>query len=114
MTKGEPLGGQCVVGEVLDTYPELLHSFVEFGFRPLANEFMRRQLASRITIEVACRILGVDLNSFLEVLNSRIRLPRASLAVVDTKLPAPTSSAPTCSCCQEHGATVLHGQMTGQ
>jgi hypothetical protein len=69
------------VGEILDRYPSLLSTFVAFGFQPLANSFMRRTVARHITLATACRHLGVDLETFLAVLNdARDRIAASSAA----------------------------------
>ena len=47
------------VGEVLDRYPDLLDTFLAFGFTPLANPVLRRTLARYVTIAQACRRLQV-------------------------------------------------------
>jgi hypothetical protein len=70
------------VGDVLDRFPGLLETFLKHGFTPLANPLLRRTLAPSITIERACRMLGVDTGKFLIALNvardthtKRIALP---------------------------------------
>jgi hypothetical protein len=39
---GEPIEQGHLVGEVLDRYPQLLTTFLSFGFQPLANPFLRK------------------------------------------------------------------------
>jgi hypothetical protein len=70
-----------LVGEVLDRHPELLDTFRAFGFHPLANPLLRRTLARRVTIERACRLLGVDQGQLLEALNARRQPARRTLAL---------------------------------
>jgi hypothetical protein len=77
-----PLTGDSNVGEVLDTYPELLPVFLEFGFRPLANPVARRVAARGITLALACRIVGADLGRFLAALNARLPAQPVSLNLV--------------------------------
>jgi NnrS protein/uncharacterized protein DUF1858 len=72
---GKAVRAENRVSEVLDRYPELLSIFVDHGFRPLANPLLRRTLAKRVTIAAACRKLDVDLQSFLDVLNSNLSRP---------------------------------------
>jgi hypothetical protein len=67
---GAPIEEGHRVGEVLDLYPSLANVFAAFGFRPLANPYLRRTLAARIRIGEACRYLGVDLHTLLAALNA--------------------------------------------
>jgi hypothetical protein len=62
------------VGELLDAYPALLPVFVSSGFAPLANPVLRRTLARGVSVAQACRMHGVDLETFLR------RLRQAQLA----------------------------------
>jgi hypothetical protein len=84
---GTPLVAAHRVGDVLDHYPNLLETFLSFGFRPLANPLLRRTVARFVTIEQACRQVGVDVNRLLEVLNGAVakdtgkRLPLPVLSV---------------------------------
>jgi hypothetical protein len=57
------------VGDVLERAPELLAVFVEHGFRMLTNPQLRGSIARVVTIEKACRRLGVDEHEFLAALN---------------------------------------------
>jgi hypothetical protein len=65
------------VGEILDHYPELLETFLAFGFKPLANPILRRTIARYVTLAQACRQLRLDLESFLAALNAQ-REPQAT------------------------------------
>jgi hypothetical protein len=67
--RGTPIEARHVVGEILERWPETLEIFLRFGFRPLANPFLRRTLASRVTIGQACRSLGVPESELLAGLN---------------------------------------------
>src|SRR5262249_41083129 len=60
LAPGAPISAGSRVGDVLDLYPELLETFVSFGFRALANPLARRTVAPRVTLETACGLLGVD------------------------------------------------------
>ncbi len=57
------------VGAILDYYPDLLDTFLAFGFRPLSNPLFRRMMARHITLAAACRYMDVNLKIFLAVLN---------------------------------------------
>jgi hypothetical protein len=77
---GEPIERRHIVADVLDRYPALLRTFVELGFRPLANPLARRTLARLVTVETACRRLGLDVEEVLAALNRAAGLaPRLSL-----------------------------------
>jgi hypothetical protein len=65
-----PITPANIVGEVLDQHPELLQVFLSFGFKPLSNPLLRRTLASNITIQQACRLLGHDANALTQALNA--------------------------------------------
>jgi hypothetical protein len=58
------------VGEILSRYPQLLETFLAFGFKALTNPMMRRVIAPYVTIERACRLLGVDMGGLLGALNA--------------------------------------------
>lgn len=62
-----------IVAEVLDRHPGLLETFVSFGFTPLRNPVMRATVARVTTVRRACASLGVDLERFLEALNTSVR-----------------------------------------
>jgi hypothetical protein len=69
------------VTEILDRQPVLRPVFLEFGFRPLANPVLRRTAARGVTVALACRIVGADLEKFLAALNARIPFPRPALSL---------------------------------
>lgn len=54
--------------------PELLPTFVEFGFTPLANRIPRESLAGNIRIKAAARRWDVNLQRLLNALNAARRL----------------------------------------
>jgi hypothetical protein len=70
LVAGAPIEEGHRVGEVLDLYPSLANVFAAFGFRPLANPFLRRTLATRVRVGEACQYLGVDPNGLLAALNA--------------------------------------------
>ena len=70
LAAGEPIEEGHRVGEVLDLYPALANVFAAFGFRPLANPYLRRTLAARVSVGEACRYLGVDPGTLLAALNA--------------------------------------------
>jgi hypothetical protein len=71
--RGAEIEPEDRVGAVLDRHPELLDTFLSFGFRPLANPFVRRALAPRVTVRAACGLAGVDVDRFVTALNAHRR-----------------------------------------
>jgi hypothetical protein len=57
-------------------------TFLEFGFRPLANPVLRQTAARGITIDLACRFAGVDRRALLAALNARLPAPPVSLPLL--------------------------------
>jgi hypothetical protein len=100
-----PVARDHLVGDLIDHHPELLRTFVAFGFRPLVNPFLRRTLARRVTVSQACQFIGVDLQAFLGALNAKLaRGPdnTCSLPVVD----AVPATHVGCSCCEERNGPI--------
>lgn len=62
------------VSEVLKKFPETLEVFIEASphFKKLENKFLRKTLASRVTIQQAATIAGVELTELLYKLNKKI------------------------------------------
>lgn len=60
-----PIASDTKVGDLLTAYPGLLPIFVGAGFAPLANPLLRRTLARGVSVAMACRMHGVDLERFL-------------------------------------------------
>ncbi|MBI3467263.1 MAG: DUF1858 domain-containing protein [Planctomycetes bacterium] len=75
--------GDANVCAVLDRYPTLLDDFLASGFTMLANPYMRQTVSRVVSIEQACRRMGVDVQQFLAVLNER----REELLDHDCRLP---------------------------
>jgi hypothetical protein len=69
---GEPIAAGHLVAAVLDVYPGLLPTFVSFGFHALQSPVTRRAVGRYVTVEAACRLVGVDRDEFLEALNARL------------------------------------------
>jgi hypothetical protein len=70
LAEGANIGPGDRVGDVLETYPYLLNTFLSFGFRPLANPWLRKTLARSVTLEQACRLLGIETRELLAALNA--------------------------------------------
>jgi hypothetical protein len=82
VTLDAPIVGSNRVGDVLDLTPALLETFICFGFRPLANPIFRKTIATRTTIDRACRMMGVDANALLSALNvARARVSQKTRAL---------------------------------
>ena len=64
------IGPDAIVADVVARRPDLLDVFVAFGFRQLLNPVLRRTVARKTTIRLACDLRGVDLGEFLGALNS--------------------------------------------
>ena len=70
-----PIAPETRVGELLAAYPALLPVFIRNGFGALANPVLRRTVARVVSVGEACRMHGVDLQSFLGQLSeARARL----------------------------------------
>jgi hypothetical protein len=66
-----PISPDATVAAVLDRYPDLLDEFVRFGFTAVANPYLRRTMARVVSVQQACRRMGVDVQLFLAALNDR-------------------------------------------
>jgi hypothetical protein len=98
-----PITASARVGDVLDLHPYLLDTFLSFGFHPLSNPWLRRMLAHTVTLEQACRLLGVDIQKLLEALNKEREKhapSRMSLPVLEMDSRDP--------CCTDHFASAIH------
>jgi hypothetical protein len=67
------------VGDVLDSHPELLDTFLDLGFKPLANPLLRKTVARHISIGQACRQIGRNPEEVIEALNRSRPSTRRSL-----------------------------------
>jgi hypothetical protein len=91
--------GSDTPGRVLERFPDLLPVFVAHGFSALANPQLRATLARVVTIEQACRRMGIDLDEFLAALNRardaqsdrRADLPMVSLQTLTSTFPKSSS-----------------------
>lgn len=62
------LGPDTRVAEIAEAHPESLEVFERFGFRELRNPVLRRTLARRVTVRMACQMKGVPEEEFLAAL----------------------------------------------
>jgi hypothetical protein len=110
LVPGEPIRASHRVGEVLERYPELLSTFVSFGFTPLTNPLLRKTVARLVTIDAACRGQNVNADDLLASLNTaRARLDggRLALEVLSGAAPAPGEVPEEGPCCP-HCAGRMH------
>lgn len=70
LAAGQPIAASSIVAEVLRVYPETLGTFLDHGFKPLANPVLRRTVAASVSVEGAARLLDVDLEELLKALNT--------------------------------------------
>lgn len=66
------ISGGMKVGEVLDQFPKAMAVFLDSGFAALANPVARATFAKVATVEAACKKHNIDLNEFLEKLNTEV------------------------------------------
>jgi hypothetical protein len=81
----KPIAAEHTVGDVLEQHPELLQTFLNLGFRPLASPLLRKTVARHVSIGQACRHLGREPAEVIETLNrERVDAPHTlhSLPVV--------------------------------
>lgn len=76
-----PITAGQTVGQILDRYPALVDTFLEFGFTMLTNPQLRGTIARVVTVDRACRRMGVDQEQFLAELNRRRSVYREGIQV---------------------------------
>jgi hypothetical protein len=77
-----PIRGTDRVADVVEKHPYLLDTLLSFGFHPLSNPALRRTLARMVTLEQACRLVGVDIDALLPALNAeRFRLGTGTISL---------------------------------
>jgi hypothetical protein len=60
------------VASIADEYPGTLDVFEEFGFKELRNPVLRRTLARKVTVRMACTMKHVDEEKLLSALRARV------------------------------------------
>jgi hypothetical protein len=60
----------AVVAEVVESYPETLPVFEQFGFAMLTNPVARKLMARSVTLEQACRLKHVDCAALVSALQA--------------------------------------------
>jgi len=76
-----PITGGQTVGQILDRYPALIDTFLQFGFTMLTNPQLRHSIARVVTVDRACRRMGVDQEQFVAELNRRRSADREGIEV---------------------------------
>ncbi len=76
---------QTKVADVLERYPQTLEIFLRHGFTPLKNPVLRKTMAKVVTIEIACRREGVDLQNLLAELRKVAGLDTPNGAFTSTQ-----------------------------
>ena len=71
---GPVFDGNEKVSKVIDQYPFLDEVFLEYGFKNILNPIMRRTVATKVTLKMACSMKGVDFDTFITALAERIRV----------------------------------------
>ena len=83
------------VSDIADWYPALLDVFERYGFKELRNPLLRRTLARRVTVRMACDLKQVREVDFLEALNGTLgRTFTSAPAGMKEENPAPACSHP--------------------
>ena len=72
-----PIAATTKVGDLLTAYPALLPVFVGHGFTALANPVLRKTIARQVSLGQACRMHGVELESFMKELSETTKQQRA-------------------------------------
>jgi hypothetical protein len=69
--------------EIVEKYPQILEVFVKISprFKKLKNKILRKALASRVNVEQAASIAGVDPNFLLIELNKSINSPNTDKTI---------------------------------
>jgi hypothetical protein len=60
------------VAEIAEWYPALLDIFERYGFKELRNPLLRRTLARRVTVRMACELKHVPEEKLLAALNESL------------------------------------------
>lgn len=63
------------VAEVIDTWPQTIHTFVRMGFEPIANKFLRNTIGRKVNLRQAANFRNVDLNILMLNLETAITNP---------------------------------------
>ena len=67
------ISGDSRVYDVLTQYPEFREIFVNFGFKKLSDPNFLKFIPKFVTLSMACKVEGGDLNKLVETLNVRLK-----------------------------------------
>lgn len=73
LARPERIDPSMKVAEVVELFPETLEVFVQYGFTELQQPLKRKTLARVVRLDQACQIHSVDVSTFVEALNQRLR-----------------------------------------
>ncbi len=59
--------------DAVESCPETLDVFLEFGFSQLASPTARRTMGKVVSVEAACKFKSVDVDKLLDALNEKIK-----------------------------------------
>ena len=83
------------VFDIAEWHPILLDVFEAYGFKELKNPLLRRTIARRVTVRMACDLKHVREDEFLEALNRNLGLlPGTIPSKVNDEHAAPACSQP--------------------
>jgi len=72
------------LGETLKKYPELVTTFINRGFKGLDNDLVLKQI-SKLSLESLLKNKGVNVDSFIELLNSQIENETVDVTLMNNK-----------------------------
>ena len=56
------------IAEIIDQHPELLETFIDLGFKPIANKAMRESVGRIISLKNGSSMIGLPLDQLLQTL----------------------------------------------
>lgn len=56
------------IAEIIDQHPELLETFIDLGFKPLANKAMRESAGRIISLKNGSSMIGLPLDQLIQTL----------------------------------------------
>ena len=56
------------IAEIIDKHPELLETFIDLGFKPIANRAMRESVGRIINLKNGASIIGLPLDKLIQTL----------------------------------------------
>lgn len=56
------------IAEIINQHPELLDTFINLGFRPIANKAMRESVGRIISLKNGASMIGLPLDKLIQTL----------------------------------------------